>query len=334
MFKEIKELLECPACHGELTWSIQNQTTERIVNARISCNDCHANYEVKDEIGMFLTPDLVRNDLWEKVDGVIESFFKENSSILETLEKTDPNMLSGADLWYLAAYYEAKQEFEKSKSLFEIAFPKVYEADYLDAWNSGMDYIVSNMKSDKMMVDIASGRGYLVRKALENTVNSVVATDFSPTVLLRNKAYYKHLGLYSKLSLLAFDARKTPFKTNSIEFMTTNVGLSNIMNSGSIATEIDRISKSTVMFYLEFLDGNDKVHVDLLQEYKLEDMNIQTNCLQVFKETSFDIKLTNEIQVIKTPTPRGQIIEGAGIDGIPVHPIAFNCCVLVGQKKV
>ncbi|MCK8058658.1 MULTISPECIES: methyltransferase domain-containing protein [unclassified Fusibacter] len=332
MFKEIKELLECPACHGELTWMIQEHTEERIVNAQIKCTECHADYEVKDEIGMFLTPDLVRNDLWEKVDGVIVNFFNENPDIFKELENADPHTMNGTDLWYLASYYESKENFDKSQALFDIAFPKIYEADYLSAWRSGMDYITDSLQPEKIMVDIASGKGYLVRRTLEKTTNKVVATDFSPTVLVRNKAYYKHLGLYDRLSLVAFDARRTPFKNESVELMTTNLGLSNIENSGTIANEIDRISKSKVMFYLEFLDESDKAHVDFLNEYKMADMNLRSNCLQVFEDKAFTISFDNDIEVLKSPTPKGNIIEGVGIDSLPLHPIKYSCCVMVGEK--
>ena len=55
MHKFIKEMLECPSCHGDLSWDIKDETNERIVNATIICDKCGADYEVRDEIAVFLT---------------------------------------------------------------------------------------------------------------------------------------------------------------------------------------------------------------------------------------------------------------------------------------
>lgn len=235
MNKEIRNLLECPVCHGKLNWNVREETDMRIVDADIKCEICSATYEIKDEIGMFLTPDLVRNDLWKQVDGVVVNFFNENKNLLSKLEAIDAQDMNGADLWYLATYFEMKQDYKKAKGLFDIAFPKVYVQEFLNAWNSNMDYIVNHIQPEEMVVDIASGKGHLVRKILEETSNKVVATDFSPTVLIRNKSYYQQLNLYNNLSLLAFDARRTPFKKDSVDLLTTNVGLSNIENPGNIS---------------------------------------------------------------------------------------------------
>ena len=48
MHKFIKDMLECPSCHGELNWDIKDETNERIVNATIICDKCGADYEVRN----------------------------------------------------------------------------------------------------------------------------------------------------------------------------------------------------------------------------------------------------------------------------------------------
>ncbi len=62
------EMLECPICHGRLNWDIAEQNEGRIEAAEASCIDCAATYPIRDGIGLFLTPELPRNDLWEQVD--------------------------------------------------------------------------------------------------------------------------------------------------------------------------------------------------------------------------------------------------------------------------
>lgn len=332
MHKILENLLECPSCHGELKWVIQNENEKRIVNAEITCDSCQSKYHVKDEIAMFLTPDLVRNDLWQQVDHAVVTFFKEHENLLNQLGEKKPNDLNGADLWFLATYYEMQGHYDHAKELFDIAFPKVYSKEYLEIWHSHMDYIVNHIQDDEFVVDIASGKGYLVEKILRNTDNLMVATDFSPTVLLRNKAYYQHLGLYDNLSLVAFDARRTPFKDGSVPLLTTNVGLSNIENAGNTISELDRISKNRFMFYLEFIDENDQDHMALLEKYGMSDLNRKSYCLNHFKGSSFSVDIAYSKTILKEPTPEGEILEGVGIDGIPIHTVEFECCVLEGKK--
>jgi uncharacterized protein YbaR (Trm112 family) len=62
------EMLECPSCHGELNWKVIQHKGDRIEEAEVNCKKCGNTYPVKEGIGLFLTPDSPRNDLWEKVN--------------------------------------------------------------------------------------------------------------------------------------------------------------------------------------------------------------------------------------------------------------------------
>ena len=78
MQKYLVEILECPKCHGKLGWNITEQSRYRIEVAEAYCQDCSSTYPVQDGIGVFLTTDLKRNDLWEQVDNGIEQYLKQN----------------------------------------------------------------------------------------------------------------------------------------------------------------------------------------------------------------------------------------------------------------
>ncbi len=60
-------MFACPACHGTLKWNIMEQRVVRIEAAEALCTACGAVYPVREGIGLFLTPDLPRNDLWESL---------------------------------------------------------------------------------------------------------------------------------------------------------------------------------------------------------------------------------------------------------------------------
>lgn len=62
------EMLECPACHSELAWTVAERCGDRIETAEARCTACDVVYPVREGIGTFLTPDLPREDLWEQVD--------------------------------------------------------------------------------------------------------------------------------------------------------------------------------------------------------------------------------------------------------------------------
>ena len=59
------EMLECPVCHDKLEWTINERGEGRIEAAEARCSGCDAAYPVRDGIGLFLTPELPRNDMWD-----------------------------------------------------------------------------------------------------------------------------------------------------------------------------------------------------------------------------------------------------------------------------
>ena len=74
----------------------------------------------------------------------------------------------------------------------------------------------------------------MVEKLVRELKRPVVATDFSPRVLRSDRERLKSFGLYEHVSLLAFDARRTPFKDGAVETLTTNLGLPNIEEPGNL----------------------------------------------------------------------------------------------------
>ena len=327
------KMLVCPVCHGELEWHIKDENEDRIINASISCTACHEVYEVRDEIAVFLTNQLVRNDLWDQGENGLEQYFKEEPEVYEKLMNTPDEELNGADYWYKASYFEMKRDFSTSSRMYEHAFEKIYTEEYINGWDSQMDFIVKNIKDNEPVVDIASGKGYLIERLLKQTENYIVATDFSPTILLRNKEYYKYKGLYNKLSLLAFDARKTPFKDNSISTMTSNMGLPNIEQPGEVISEMNRITKNTFMSVMFFIDKEDKVHMDLANSFGNAAYATRGNALETFKRAAWDVEILNSFIANIKPTPKGEILEGAGIDGFPIKDTIIEYCVIQGRKN-
>jgi ubiquinone/menaquinone biosynthesis C-methylase UbiE len=168
---------------------------------------------------------------------------------------------------------------------------------------------------------------------LKETRNPIVATDFSPTILRRNKEYYKTKGLYDRLSLIAFDARKTPFRDNSIAIMTSNMGLPNIEQAGEVTKELNRIIQNEFMSVMLFIDKEDKVHIDLMKQYGMGDYVTRDNAIETFEKSNWKVEICNPFLADIKPTPKGQIVEGAGIDGFPIEDTKVEFCVIRAVKE-
>jgi len=66
MHEYLLPMLECPACHGKLEWTVTESDGEHVESAEAICTSCAAVYPVHEGIGVFLSPDLQRQDLREE----------------------------------------------------------------------------------------------------------------------------------------------------------------------------------------------------------------------------------------------------------------------------
>ena len=94
----------CPACQGALEWRIFEQDGDRIEAAEAHCRGCSATYPVRDGIGLFLTPDLPRNDLWEQVESGVLGYLREHPEVERQLmdgpaEALAPAVMATAVAW-------------------------------------------------------------------------------------------------------------------------------------------------------------------------------------------------------------------------------------------
>ncbi|MCK5247592.1 methyltransferase domain-containing protein [Candidatus Bipolaricaulota bacterium] len=323
------DLLECPSCHGSLTWSISSQKDDRIIEAIARCQICAAEYPVREGIGIFLTPDLPRTDLWEQGGQQLSRLFSEHPEIEARLMDSPLSNLGPADQFFRGMALEERGEYSEAQRAFDAAMPELYTDDYRHCWQSQVDFVLEALAGGtNPVVDLASGRCYLVRDLIDATERPIVATDFSLHVLRRNREWLIHHGLYSRVSLLAFDARKTPFRDNSIETMTTNVGLPNIAEPENLLGELRRITSGQFLAVSHFYSADDSANLSALQGAKLVDSLLRESVLTAFREAGWRVSVRNSRHGLARPTPQGEILEGASIDGFPVVETILEWCVL------
>jgi ubiquinone/menaquinone biosynthesis C-methylase UbiE len=156
----------------------------------------------------------------------------------------------------------------------------------------------------------------------------VIATDFSPSVLRRNRKFFQFLELDDILSFLAFDARKTPFKKGAIEVITINVGLANIENPGDLLSELKRIISGTLLAVSHFYPENDDANRRAIEDAGLEAFTFKESALQYFSASGWSAKIENSHVAKSLPTSPSVIFEGARADLLPVAPTELEWCTL------
>ncbi|MCL6430748.1 MAG: methyltransferase domain-containing protein [Anaerolineae bacterium] len=332
MHRYLMEMLQCPACRGRLSWTINDADGERIESAKATCAACSAAYPVREGIGLFLTAGLEREDLWEETETELTRYLREHPQVEARLMGADPDALSPADLFYRAQLLESRGEYGEAARLAERALSRCYTPGYLACHKSLMHALIERLRAAQdPIVDLASGRGGLVEAVARELPQLVVATDFSPRILRRDRRWLRHSGLYDRVSLLAFDARRTPFRDGAVHTLTTNLGLPNIRQPGELLRELRRIVAGTFLAITHFYPEEDEANGRLIREAGLASFLYRRSALEEFAAAGWQVEIASSQRATAAPTPRGEVLEGAGIDALPVAETSLEWCLLVAR---
>lgn len=332
MHQYLVEMLECPACHAGLGWEIQEYSGNRIETAEATCSACGASYPIRDGIGLFLTPDLPRNDLWQQQGSWLTQHLREHPEIERQLMEAPLETLTPADQLFRAMVLDDRGEYVQARVAGDLAMPGIYTAEYLSGSADQVDFVVERLAaSDGPIVDLASGAGSLVKEMAGRLSRPIVATDFSPSILRRDRDRWKSLGLYDQVSLLALDARRTPFKDGAVGTLTTYQGLPNITEPGGLLQELRRVVDGEVLAITLFYPEDDDANAQRIRELQLEGLLFRARALECFAAAGWQVEVANARAVKASPTPRSALLGGAGIDGMPVTDTVLELCVLLAR---
>jgi uncharacterized protein YbaR (Trm112 family) len=322
------EMLQCPACAGELNWSIQDEQENRIETAVAHCADCESSYPVKEGIGFFLDSGQDREDLWEEADSWLVQHLHDNPNVESQLMDVPLENLGPADQLFRALVLEERGEFGEAKIAEENATKRMYTSEYRNCWDRQVEFLLNQLEGSRgPIVDLASGRCYLVEHLVNELDAPIVATDFSPRVLFRNRRWLEANGISDRVSLLAFDARHTPFKDGAVATLTTNLGLPNIKEPGRLFAELRRIVSGRFLAITHFFpegDGNSQI----IKEAVLDSVLYKAQVIPGLEQAGFDVEALNICRGIARPTPIGEVLEGAAVDGLPVVETELDWSVL------
>jgi hypothetical protein len=240
--------------------------------------------------------------------------------------------LSPADQFFRGMMLEELGNFAEAREAHNTAMRGLYTSDYLDCFQSQVDYVINELASgEDPIVDLASGRCYLVEQLAAKLNRPIVATDFSLRVLKQDRKRLEFEGLYNQVSLLAFDARHTPFKDNAVKTLTTNLGLPNIEDPGTLLKDLQRVVKGSFFAISHFFSEDDKQNEGEIRKLKLETFMYRQTALEQFSSANWQVKIKNVCTSRALPTPPSVIIDGLRNDALPVSETELEWCTLVAN---
>ena len=321
----LPELLCCSRCRGHLTWSVADRCDGMIETADARCRSCGATFPVREGIGVFVVEELERDDLWEHAAGGLTRYLAENPDVERALLERPDGELAPADRWFRVLVLEERGRWDEALALRDSALAGIYHAEYLAAVRRQLDHVTSlAARGDGPVVDLASGRGALVETLAASVARPVVVTDFSLRVLRRDREAFRRLGVLADMSLLAVDLRRTPFADGALSFATTNLGLQNVTSPLDVLDELRRVVGGELLAISHFLRPDDAENVRAAREAGVEALLLRESALMLFRDAGFTAELENVIEASAAPTPVGELLPGATVDGLPVAPTTLE----------
>jgi hypothetical protein len=113
--------------------------------------------------------------------------------------------------------------------------------------------------------------------------------------------------------------------------LTSYLGLSNIEEPGTLLRELRRIVSGTLIAVAQFFPENDEPNRGLIFQAGLQSMLYRRLALAAFAEVGFDVEVAAECTSDACPTPASVVLEGAGVDALPVAETSLEWCVLVAH---
>jgi hypothetical protein len=314
-----------------LRWTIDERDEHHIDAATARCTVCGADYPVRDGIGRFLTPDLPREDYWKGAESRLSQMLRDDPKLERVLLETPLFELNPADRFIRAMALESRGAFREARAAQDSARVGIYTPETVACSESQFAYIVDHLdESNEPVVDLASGRGSLVERMVDGD-RLIVVTDFSPSVLRRDRHWFEAFGMDGNLDFLAFDARRTPFADRSVTRMTSYVGIPSIKEPGRLLDELRRVIEGEFLSIMILYPEDDEANREAIRELGVEPFHYRESTLEAFARAGFDVSLENVREGRALPTPKSALINGAGIDGLPVAETVLTWATLVAR---
>ena len=160
-------------------------------------------------------------------------------------------------------------------------------------------------------MDIASGRGILLRQLLKLDLEQIIATDVDPNILLYDRRSFLNQSKKNILTV-ATDAKLLAIQNNSVDFVVTLAGLNNIPNPTKAYEEIYRILRTGgKLFALNVFVEENSDTFKQVKQFNYDRALSQRIIKQDLEAQGFkvDIEIISDVKWLKHP------MDGFPLDG-------------------
>jgi len=109
------------------------------------------------------------------------------------------------------------------------------------------------------------------------------------------------------------------------------LGLANIKGPDDLMQEMRRIVSGTLLAITHFYPEDDTTNESAINGAGLAPLLSRESALNHFLAAGWQMEFANLCSGKALPTPTGVVLEGAGIDTLPVADTVLTWCVLVGH---
>ncbi|MGB9593313.1 MAG: class I SAM-dependent methyltransferase, partial [Anaerolineae bacterium] len=256
-------------------------------------------------------------------------YLQEHPDVERRLMAAPLGTLAPADRFYRALALEERGDFAQARAIAEAALPYLYTQEYLACHESQKRWVIDYIRHRPgPVVDLASGRGDLVERVARELRRPVVATDFSLRVLRRNRRALQGQDFAEPISLLAMDARRTPFRSGAVSTLTTNLGLPNIEKPGELLAELRRVVSGEFLAITHFYPSDDEANLSVLREFGVAPLLVRESLLGLMGQAGWRVEIANTQTGRALPTPASELLEGARIDALPIAETVLEWCTI------
>lgn len=330
MHESLVEILQCPACRGDLCWAVTERDGGRLLEAEASCYDCGAVYGVHDGIGGFLTADLQRTDLWDEGHGRLTEYLIAHPDVRNRLLDGPAEELEPVDRLLRAEYLEDTGDVAGAEEAGRGAREKLYTPELNDLWEECLEHMVQiSLGQPGPLIDLVSGRGTLVELLAEQDAPIIVSTELSLRGLHRGRRRLKYKGQADKVSHLVVDVRKTPFCDQGSPTLLSHMGLANIPEGASDAlSELKRVCGGMLLFSHAFCRPDDTVHAPLLRDIG-HPLAFLDDAMKALDSAGWDAEILINRRVPVKPTPASELVPEMTVDRFPLADAEFDGVLVI-----
>ena len=344
MRSDLLDLLVCPVCKAEISWTLEQASGGDVLAATGSCSGGH-DFEIREGIAIML-PQWAPDPWAEMVSG-IERMVGEHAEIEEALFAPDPTGLGPADRFLRVQLLQSRGQFDLAEREHAAAEVGVYGQRAYSTVVAAIDTVLERLRSGKgPVVDVASGPGTLVREILVGTDRTVIATDLSAWVLRRLRDQLTALSLpVGRLALVVCDARHLPLRDGGVSDLTTFEGLGNI--AGDAARAAGGLPRSAALDLLRewrrvahhmtsvqsLFSPMSLVHRAVLGRYGVAALTFPGPLHALLREAGWRVVDEQTKSFTRRPTPRSRLLRGVRIDGLPLLPTRMSSGWLAAEPS-